>query len=85
MPSQEASQARAIATSTVAANVDRGMVRMDLNNRQLADRIGATEHQVWRWRRGKHLPSVETLVHLADVLFDGDMAELYASPKRSAA
>lgn len=84
MPSQEASQAQA----TVAANIDRGITAKGWTNRKVGDAIGRTEHQVWRWRRGRNYPSLDVLVALAGVLFDGDMSEFHAEvrePDRTAA
>lgn len=80
VPSQEASQARA----TIAANINRGIEQKGCSNREVGDLIGKTEHQVWRWRRGKNMPSLEVQVELARVLFDGDMGELYADVKAAA-
>lgn len=72
------SQAQAI-REIVAANIDRGIKRHPkMTNRAVGDQIGSTEHQVWRWRTGKHMPSKDNLIALANVLFDGDITQLYA-------
>lgn len=47
-----------------------------MTNRQVGDAIGTTEHQVWRWRRGRVRPNDENLAALAHVLADGDMTAL---------
>lgn len=65
----------------VAANIDRGIVAKGLTNRAVGDKIGKTEHQVWRWRKGHHSPSLEALASLADVLFAGDLTEFYVNHK----
>jgi len=70
--------------SRIAVNLDRGIAARGMTNRAVGDAIGATEHQVWRWRRGKHLPSTITLQRLADVLFDGNAREFYADDERAA-
>ena len=64
VPSQATSQLRA----TVAANLDAAIVAKGLTNRALADAVGSTEHQVWRWRRGRVKPSDTTLAALAEAL-----------------
>jgi transcriptional regulator with XRE-family HTH domain len=74
MPSQPSSPLRA----AVAANIDRAIVAAGLTNRAVGESIGATEHQVWRWRRGRTRPSQRYAVALADVLFDGNVGALYA-------
>jgi transcriptional regulator with XRE-family HTH domain len=73
VPSQTASQARA----TIAANIDRGITARGWTNRATGEKIGATEHDVWRWRSGRHTPALSTQAALADVLFDGDLSQLY--------
>ena len=65
----------------VAANLDRARAERDMTNRALGEKIGKTEHQVWRWRDGRHMPSLETLTALADVLFDGDVSRFYIDPE----
>lgn len=61
----------------VAMNVDRGIRLRGFTNREVAEKIGKTEHMVWRWRTGKHMPEKATLMALANLLFDGDFTELY--------
>lgn len=76
VPSQATSHLRAL----IAQTIDREMVERDLTNRALADQIGSTEHQVWRWRRGRIRPSDENLAALASVLTDGDIAAFFTGP-----
>lgn len=76
MPSQAPSQERA----RIAANLDRLIALSGQSNRQIADRIGATEHQVWRWRRGKFKPSQKYMVAIAEEFFGGDIFALYSDP-----
>lgn len=61
----------------VGANLDREIAARGLTNRAVGDMIGATEHQVWRWRRARVEPSTRYAMALAAVLFDGDVAALY--------
>ena len=81
VPSQAASQLKL----TVAANLDRAMIEKRLTNRAVAESIGATEHQVWRWRKAKHMPELARLVALARELFDGDIARFYDESEQNAA
>lgn len=69
---------------TVAANIDRGIRRHKLTNRALGEMIGKTEHQVWRWRTGRHMPEPDSLAALANALFDGRIGELYVDEKAAA-
>ena len=77
MTSQGGSHLRAI----VAANLDRAIAERGMTNRALGEKIGKTEHQVWRWRDGRHMPSLGTLTALADELFDGDVSRFYIEPE----
>lgn len=70
---------------TIAANIDRAIKAQGKTNRQVGDAIGATEHQVWRWRQGINEPTGPYKVALADQLFDGDIAALYAGEPQEAA
>jgi transcriptional regulator with XRE-family HTH domain len=79
------SQATTQVRSLIAYNIDRGIRAKGLTNRGVGDAIGRTEHQVWRWRHGKHMPSVAVRTDLAAVLFEGDMTELYADNEERAA
>jgi transcriptional regulator with XRE-family HTH domain len=69
----------------VAANIDRGIRARAMTNRAVGEAIGSTEHQVWRWRAGRHMPDPQNLAALANVLFDGNIAELYADDEPAAA
>ena len=55
--------ARALAIRLVAYRSERG-----LSQGQLAALIGVSQPQVSRWEAGDHMPTVETLVRLADRL-----------------
>lgn len=55
--------ARALAIRLAAYRAERG-----LSQGQLAALIGVSQPQVSRWEAGHHLPTVETLVRLADLL-----------------
>ena len=68
----------------MAANIDRGIRLRQMTNRAVGEAIGSTEHQVWRWRAGRVTPSTDNLAALANILFDGDMAELYADEPAAA-
>jgi transcriptional regulator with XRE-family HTH domain len=52
----------------LAENLDRAITLSGRTNRSVADEIGATEHQVWRWRRGKVSPLTHNLIALANAL-----------------
>lgn len=52
----------------VAQNLDAAIAGSGRTNRSVAEEIGSTEHQVWRWRRGKVGPSDQSLVALAKAL-----------------
>lgn len=82
MPSVDS---QATSRALVAANLDRAIRERGWTNRQLGERIGSTEHQVWRWRHAKHMPSIESLVALAEVLFEGDLSALFVDAERDAA
>jgi len=73
------------AASRIAINLDRGIREKGWTNRQVGDAIGKTEHQVWRWRHAKNTPSLETLMALAELLFDGNVAEFHADGSEAAA
>lgn len=73
MTSQDASHLKA----TIAANLDRGITAKRLTNREVGLHIGKSEMQVWKWRRARHTPSLESLVALAALLFDGNVSEFY--------
>lgn len=64
---------------TIASNIDKLIVASGKTNRQVAELIGSTEHQVWRWRRGKVKPNEDNLAALAGVLADGDLTALLLS------
>ena len=73
-------------TVLIGRNLDRAIRDAGLTNRAVGEMIGATEHQVWRWRKGHKQPSDHYLMALAAKLFDGDLQALYAdSPDRKAA
>lgn len=79
MPSQAASL-RVI----IAANIDGLIKSQGKTNREVADAIGSTEHQVWRWRKGKVTPNEENLAALAVVLADSDIPRLLMSQTEAA-
>jgi transcriptional regulator with XRE-family HTH domain len=78
VPSQAPNQIKAL----FAANLDQAISSADpsLTNHAVAQKIGSTESQVWRWRRGRHMPSLETIAALADLFFDGDISQFYVEP-----
>lgn len=67
----------------MAANLDRAITRSGRTNRSVAEEIGATEHQVWRWRRGKVSPLAHNLIALAAAL--GVTVESLYEPEEEAA
>lgn len=73
VPSQAPSPIKAL----IAANLDRAITARGMTNRQVGEAIGKTEHQVWRWRRGKFMPEERTLMALAELLADGRVAAFY--------
>lgn len=58
--------------------MDRAIRVSGRTNRDVGDAIGATEHQVWRWRHGRSVPRDDYALALAAELFDGDLSALYA-------
>lgn len=62
----------------IARNIDLAISRAGRTNREVGDAIGATEHQVWRWRTGVNEPTGDYKVALAGELFGGDIGLLYA-------
>jgi hypothetical protein len=81
MPSQGMGSMREL----IGVNIDRGIRLRNMNSREVAEAVDRhtgsairpTEHQVWRWRNGKHTPEKATLAALVEVLFDGDFTQLY--------
>lgn len=73
MPSPASSPLKSI----IAANINRAIADAGRTNRDVGDAIGATEHQVWRWRTGVNEPTGAYKVALASELFGGDIAALY--------
>ena len=63
--------------ATIGANIDLKITQLGKTNREIGEAMGATEHQVWRWRRGKVKPSDRYMAALAEILFDGDIAAMY--------
>lgn len=61
----------------IAANIDRAIIASGRTNRSIAEELGVTEQQVWRWRHGRTAPSHPSLIGLAALLFDGDYGALY--------
>lgn len=83
--SQATSQVRGL----IASNLDRAITDAGMTNREVAESIQTgvirpTGEQVWKWRRGRHMPSTDALVALADLLFDGDVSALYAQEEQAA-
>jgi len=68
-------------TQTFGANVDRGMRAKGLTNRDVGKIMDRSEMEISRWRRGLHLPVPANQAALADILFDGDLGELYKPAK----
>lgn len=60
----------------IAGNLDALIASSGMTNREVGERIGTTEHQVWRWRKGRVRPNDENLAALASVLADGDLTAL---------
>jgi transcriptional regulator with XRE-family HTH domain len=54
-----------------------------MTNRQVGEAVGTTEHQVWRWRKGRVRPSDTTLAALAEVL-GRDLAWFYVDHAEAA-
>lgn len=68
MPSPATSPDGKALKQLVAENIDRAITSAGRTNRSVAEQIGSTEHQVWRWRRGKVSPSDPNLLALAAAL-----------------
>lgn len=80
MPSQPTGLA-----AIIARNIDSLIRAGEMTNREVGDRIGTTEHQVWRWRKGRVRPNDENLAALAGVLADGDLTALLIDNAKEAA
>lgn len=79
MPSQATEQLRA----TIAANIDAAVRDSGETNRAIGEAMGASETQVWKWRKGKHGISQDNLVRLAAVL-GREVIWFYAERKAAA-
>jgi transcriptional regulator with XRE-family HTH domain len=64
MPSQTTEHLRA----TIAANIDAAIVESGMTNREVGEAMGASETQVWKWRKGKTGIGQTNLVKLAEAL-----------------
>jgi hypothetical protein len=56
------------------------LVEKQVSGKRLAEEIGRTENTVSRWVSNKVLPSLESLLEIANAL-DVDVRELLRSPK----
>lgn len=70
--------------ATIAANLVLGAAAKGLTQREVADAVGATPAQVSKWMNG-HTEPRAYLFKLADLLFDGRVADLYREPETKAA
>lgn len=52
----------------LSKNIKLARIEMDLNQTQLANKIGAKQKSISRYETGVSLPSIETLVKIAKVL-----------------
>lgn len=69
----------------IASNIDAAIIAVGKTNREIGESIGATEHQVWRWRRGVVKPSTKYLAALVHLLFADDFAAIYTDHQPKAA
>lgn len=54
--------------SVIGARIKEARIRLQLTQEELADIIGSTQKQIWRYESGKSLPSLDTLNALANAL-----------------
>lgn len=83
------SQATEQLTATIARNIDAAVRASGKTNREVGVAMGASETQVWKWRKGKHGITHSNLIALGAVL-GHDLAWFYtdhalAEPSRGAA
>lgn len=69
--------ARRHIASTIGSNIRARREALGMTQRDLAKKLDTNEMAISRWELGKHRPSAEHEVKLADALFDGDTAALY--------
>lgn len=55
-------------TKTLGKKIKIARVEMDLNQTQLANKIGAKQKSISRYETGLSMPSIETLIKIAKVL-----------------
>lgn len=68
-----------------ALNIRRAREFRGWTQRQLATELDTDTMSVSRWERGKVRPSAQFEAKLVALLFDGDLAALYAEPTPEAA
>lgn len=80
--SSHASQHDASLKQTIGENIRRGRKSQqpELTQRQLATELDTDVMSVSRWERGENRPSAHYEAQLAQVLFKGDLTQLYAEP-----
>lgn len=77
-----ATQATNQVALTVGRNIRAAREAADLSQNDLARQIGGklTSRDISRWENGRVEPSNKYRFDLADILFDGSVAEMYAEP-----
>lgn len=69
----------------VGANLRAARDRAGMTQRQVGDAVGAAGPDVSRWETGRVEPGAYFRQQLADLFFDGDVAELYRTPDEARA
>jgi transcriptional regulator with XRE-family HTH domain len=72
---------------TVGANIRAAREARGMTQKEVADAVGGktTNRDVSRWESGAVEPGSQNRQLLARILFDGDVAALYAEPVKEAA
>lgn len=78
------SQAPNRLATIIGANIREARLARKMTQAQLAAAIGVESMFISRWERGANTPADDRQYALADYLFDGDLAALYADPKVAA-
>ena len=72
-------------TTSVGANLRAARQDRGWTQKQVGDSIGVSNRDVSRWESGKVEPGRRYRHLLADLLFEGDLAAMYAEPTGAAA
>ena len=69
----------------VGSNLKAARIALGMTQRQVGEAVGAAGPDVSRWETGRVEPGPFYRQRLADLLFDGSLARMYAQPEEVAA